>query len=327
MQILQAGPSQATLRQQAMDQGMNNLVSGIGTYEKAKNERDATLRQQAMQLGQARMDLQKMGYDTTKLSDDQIAAGIGIQKPAEIGLKSLFSKQEASQANPGDIFSGPRTQDWTDKQNLEKAKYARDMRNDALDEKVKMAQIGGIYADNKKKLAEANKLSAEASTPGMLKNLNAEEKNKVGGIASGIRALRNMHESLKDNYGPQYISSNTPLIGGMVSDTPYTENERVLNEVVGRLQSGGAIGVDEGNRFRDMGPRAGDDAAARKRKLQDQMAFLENKLNAYGMKPEHLQQLGFDTNASYTAKNKDMNVGNTASAGGNSGPWAKYGKK
>lgn len=68
----------------------------------------------------------------------------------------------------------------------------------------------------------------------------------------------------------------------------------MITEVIGRLQSGGAIGVEEEKRFNEMSPRPGDTPEIAAQKIQDQRRFLENKLRAYGLNRQRLQQAGFE---------------------------------
>lgn len=135
--------------------------------------------------------------------------------------------------------------------------------------------------------------AAQGSQGGMPK-LGAEEKKAVGGIASGLRSLKLMEDALNKGYGPRYIDPDTPLVGSFVSDDPFTKEQRLLTDVVGRLQSGGAINNDEGERFKAMGPRPGDSDQIKRQKLKDQKVFLENKLLAMGVSGDQLGQMGFD---------------------------------
>lgn len=346
MQILQAGPSQATLRQQAMNEGMNNAIKGFGAYEQAKNERDATLRQQAMQIGQAKMDLVKAGYDVSKFSDEEIGREIGIQKPEEIGFRNLFGKKEEPQNYKIDLF-GERTQEYKDRASAEKTANERKARleesqinknnryrpqtnqNLALNPdgspmtwEQKKQRESEISAESKAK-EEARKL---ANPSYRLGQLSAEAQGKVGAIASGLQAIDQMGKAFNAGQTMDYVDANTPVIGNLLSDTDVTSAERTMSEVVGRLQSGGAIGVIEGKTFREMGPRRGDTKEEKIKKLAAQRDFLNNKLAGFQMKPEELPGLGFKTTYD-SPVNKGNGAGSSAHAGGNSGPWSKFGDK
>lgn len=147
------------------------------------------------------------------------------------------------------------------------------------------------------KRQELNAKESETTQPTkILSKLGGEEKNKVGAIASGFRALDMMTDAVQNKgQGPKRIDPSTSVVGGMVSDNEYFRGERTLAEVVGRLQSGGAMSKDEIATFKSMGPRAGDDPSVIPQKINDQKVFLENKLRAYGLSEGDLQEAGFAT--------------------------------
>lgn len=138
-----------------------------------------------------------------------------------------------------------------------------------------------------------------------LSKLGGEAQNKVGSIAEGLASLSQMEVAADKGFGPRRINPDTAIIGGLVSDDPYSSAERTLNEVVGRLQSGGAIGDRELTTFKALGPRPGDDAQAKLGKLNAQKRFLENKLTAYGLAKEDLPAMGFKLNPAQEIANKN----------------------
>lgn len=139
--------------------------------------------------------------------------------------------------------------------------------------------------------------SKRANPINRLESLGAEGRGKVGAIASGLQAIDQMGKAFNAGQTMDYVDSNTPLIGNFISDTDVTTAERTMSEVIGRLQSGGAIGVQEGKTFKDMGPRRGDSKEEKIRKLGLQRDFLNNKLAAFQLKPDELDGLGFKTTA------------------------------
>lgn len=141
----------------------------------------------------------------------------------------------------------------------------------------------------------------KSSSP--LSKLTAEERNKVGSIATGIQALDQMESAVRQGFKPEFIDVDTPILGRFKSDNPFTKAKRMISEVIGRLQSGGAIGVEEEKRFNDMGPRPGDTPEIAAAKIQDQKRFLENKLTAFGLNRQSLQQAGFDVQARQQEQN------------------------
>lgn len=154
-----------------------------------------------------------------------------------------------------------------------------------------------LAASTSKEIAKQAEKHAAIDDPKMrLSKLNATSQGAVGSIASGLKAISQMNDAMiNKNLGPKHISADTPLIGRMVSDDQYTSGERLLSEVVGRLQSGGAINDEEGKRFVAMGPRPADTKEQRIQKIAAQRSFLANKLKAFGFDTAELAPLGFDT--------------------------------
>lgn len=153
---------------------------------------------------------------------------------------------------------------------------------------------------NMKAQKDAETKAAERQDPVYkLEKLGAEGRSKVGALSSGFQALDQMEKAMKNGHGPQHIDANTPLAGRLISDNPYSEGERVLTEVVGRLQSGGAMGENEVKTFKALGPKAGDDSASKNRKLLQQKDFLQNKLTAFGLNNDDMKKLGFETSSKY----------------------------
>tara|TARA_R110000868_G_scaffold87034_5_gene243671 strand:+ start:9720 stop:10667 length:948 start_codon:yes stop_codon:yes gene_type:complete len=166
----------------------------------------------------------------------------------------------------------------------------------------KDAEFKQKQAINDAQLRNINSMIAErgkkpTATSGGLASpvkVGAEERKSIGGIASGLRSLKKMEIALDAGFGPRYLDPSTPIIGGLIGDDPFSKEQTVLTDVVGRLQSGGAINNDEGARFKSMGPRPGDSDEIKRTKLKDQRIFLENKLLAMGGSPEKLIEGGFD---------------------------------
>lgn len=144
---------------------------------------------------------------------------------------------------------------------------------------------------------ELEKLRRENSPEGQLQSKfqkeSGETRGKIGNVADAYRSLTNIGGLLKKGEGPKYLDANTPLIGGLLSDTPFTVAQRQLSEVTGRLQSGGQMNDKEVKIFREMGPRPGDSPEIAAQKVEEQRRFLDNKLRGLGYQPEDLAKLGF----------------------------------
>jgi hypothetical protein len=337
VQIIQSGPSAATLRQQALDNSINNIVGGLSNYQKQEAEAAKTLRQQALQEMQLTNDLKKEGYDVTS---DQVAQSLKPQQAP--GLFDKLMGNEVAPQEKIDLY-GKRTPEWQAKQKLANDKALMESQSAEVDlskkrkdlerqtqldpleieakkfqidndrtmspikKRAELLQLEKLQGDiatqpyqQQKLIAEAQKAQGEASAlatnpaASKLAKMGGETQNKVGSIASGLKALSELKTSINKGVGPSYIDSNTPLIGKAFSDDSFTQNQRVLTEVVGRLQSGGAIQSDELESFNKMGPRPGDSKEQQIKKIEDQTTFLKNKLVAFGLKEEELRELGFD---------------------------------
>lgn len=281
VQVIQSGPSAATLRQQALDEALSGAIQGYQKIEENKlkqaqiAKQDAlTKRQQALQDAQLAVNLRDKGYDVTP---EQVA-----------GLASGTSKL-------GDLLSTRTTEFQQDR--------AQKQAEKALEKRYKEAQIADLEASRginaATKQLSLQKLQQEVnpqkSPEAKLAKVSGETQNKIGGIVTALDSLESLKGAVAQGYGPRYVSPNTPIAGNFVSDDPYSAEERVINEVIGRLQSGGAIGVDEGKNFRDMGPRPSDSPEIARQKIDAQKRFLTNKLNAFGFKAEDIPKLGFET--------------------------------
>lgn len=208
----------------------------------------------------------ELGVQAAGLGVDPEAHSAGLDEFAESGeisgLKGLYS----------DISKAAKTKIERDEKRLDmEADYKKYM--------------------NKKLMNEVD----GAGTPKViLKDQGAEGKKAVGSIASGLRALDKMADAMNRGVNPQYIDSDTPVLGEAISDNEFTIAQREVNEVIGRLQSQASVTKDEEARFKKMGPLAKDTKEIRMQKLQAQRQFLADKLTAFQLKEEDLEGLGFE---------------------------------
>jgi len=267
--------------EQTPTQGAGNPLAGMqAKYVKALLESQG-LQKEGIKSLQERLK----GLDAMK--EDRGGLGKALATAADVwgGGGETFSKLY-DEVNPN--MSPAQKQ--ASKQALEDT--LRKARGDLSDSEIAQLKAQMGFEEDKMKLGAKNATSK-------LDKLGATEKNDVGSIASGIRAISQMDAAIKKGQNPSFINANTPIIGGMVSDNQYTAGERVLAEVVGRLQSGGAISSQEMSNFKALGPRVNDESAVKAAKLNDQRKFLENKLRGHGFVPQELDQLGFDVGISH----------------------------
>jgi hypothetical protein len=140
------------------------------------------------------------------------------------------------------------------------------------------------YQDYSKRYydAQSNGLDYKAND---ISNLPASAKDNVAKVNTALRSLSEMEKILADGgQGARYVNPSTPLLGALQQATPYEISQNLLVENVGRLQSGGAINSQEMENFKSLLPTPADkDPTIRSLKLSKAKAFLEDKLQVYGM--------------------------------------------
>jgi hypothetical protein len=269
-------------------QGVQNYQQGQDRQRAQGLQAEATRRQQAMQ------ELEIEGKLSEQTGKNLVGSGIGKQYLT------------SGMAGIGELMNSAPT---SRKAELEQARADREARKDEsiINKNNRLTSNAQPSYEQKLAMKTQNTIDAkntERQDPVYkLEKLGAEGRGKVGAIASGFQALDQMIKSGADNYGPQHIDSNTPGVGRLISDNPYSEGERLLTEVVGRLQSGGAIGEPELKTFRALGPKPGDDKESVKRKLTQQKDFLQNKLTAFSLNNDDMKSLGFEMESKYVPKN------------------------
>ena len=132
--------------------------------------------------------------------------------------------------------------------------------------------------------------NAQAGGKTSLSGLSDTAKDNIAKTTTALKSLDQLESALGSGYSPQYFDSNTPLIGNFMGSTPYTVAENLLIENIGRLQSGGAIGAQEVQNFKNLLPKAADPDEIRKQKIQMARDFLNEKLSVYGQNTFQGQQ-------------------------------------
>lgn len=284
----------------------NRFAQGIGGYAQSMKDDAANMRQYRME------------DEAKKLQEEARTRQQALQA---FETSSALTEKSGRIITPDMVSPMLKSGDFSGLGDLMKTapvspKYQKQLENDELDRDYKRSQINknnrAATQAPKENLTYAQKLDLKAEKEAIqkarpeakLESLGAEGRSKVGAIASGFQAIDQMMKASEDGHGPRYVDANTTLIGGLVSDNPYSEAERMTGEVIGRLQSGGAIGEQEVKTFKQLGPRPGDDGPTRTRKLALQRDFLKNKLTAYGLSHDDLGSLGFETTSRYEPKNK-----------------------
>lgn len=128
------------------------------------------------------------------------------------------------------------------------------------------------------------KAKKELNEPAKAK-LSGDIRTKLGFIDTGLNALGEYEKLFEGGQRQTYLTSQAPLIGGMVSDKPIDQERTRLEEAIGRLASGGAINAGEEARFRRMIPRAGDTDDNARRKMTRLREEFQLKAQALGSEP------------------------------------------
>jgi hypothetical protein len=121
-----------------------------------------------------------------------------------------------------------------------------------------------------------NKLSVTMDKKGE-KRLGGEQQKRHDNIQMAVKAIKGMDAALASG------ENTFSLIG----DNNFTMNRTAWEEAIGRMQSGGAIGEKEGDRFRDMMPGPLDSPEIQRSKLKKML----DEMNARGK--------AFDINSDY----------------------------
>jgi hypothetical protein len=290
--------SYLTDRQLAFEQGLGNLAQGLAGVDENLRQQQETERERALLAQNQAIQLRQQGYD---VSPEEILRTQGAEPKG--GFASLF---EGTKSAPSFLDLSKRTPEYLAKQEALKQQAIQEAQDKEFDRKYKMSQLGDTKAQrdfqnqlalenlNLRRQELASKAGGNLSPQQKLKDIGAEGRSKIGSIVSGLQAIDQMSSAIELGYGPKRITPDTSIIGTFVSDDPYTERERILTEVVGRLQTGAVISDDEKKTFLAMGPRPGDSPATQNRKIGQQKEFLRNKLTAFGLQESELPQLGFD---------------------------------
>ena len=273
-----------TARQRAFEQGVSMIGQGFGRLQQQEQTKRQQAFNEAQKLASLGLEVSPEEVYQERFEGEVPESGSYLTKLSELTRQR---EDDAATREYNRQAMGQQAQ----AQKLEQQNLADQRRFE------QQKELLGMRQDQQRQLAKLKSGGTEKASPqGVLSGLSSESKNKVGALASGFQALGEMESAMKSGFGPEYIDPNTPLVGQFVSDTPFTQSERVVSEVIGRLQSGGAINDEERKSFIAMGPRPGDSPEMRMKKLANQRSFLENKLAAYGLKSGQLADLGFDVN-------------------------------
>lgn len=143
-----------------------------------------------------------------------------------------------------------------------------------------------------KLLSDLDKERHSKTPLGRLEGVSGDKGTKIGLVASALTDLTKYEDTFRQGGRRTRTNPDTPLLGSFISSTPIDEASTKLSDTIGRLRSGGAISVDEGNRFLRMLPTAADGDESASRKLLALRTELESVLAGYGFNPDELGASG-----------------------------------
>ena len=265
---------------QGFGQGLQNFQAGQRQLKAEELRAEALRRQQALDSQELAQNLS--GQTGRAITAEQVQPFLASGDFS--GLDQILSSAPLSRKAQADTLEAQRQQQ----------KFDLDQRK-TLAEISRLQRLGmpGAQGASYKEQLQVKKLErdlAKQSDP--VQQLGVEGKKMVGIANEGINAITGMQQAVSSGVGPSYIDSNTPILGAVIGDTPFTANQRIAAEMFGRLQSGGAINKQEEERFIAMGPRPSDSKELAAQKLEAQKAAIQDRLNILGATPEVLARMG-----------------------------------
>lgn len=137
------------------------------------------------------------------------------------------------------------------------------------------------------------KLETERTPEGKIEKLSGEARSRFDNVTGGITALRDMRTAYDAKPRKSAVDNldmaNVPLRG----DTPYTEAANRFDEMLGRMQSGGAIGTQELKSFQKLRPQVTDSPEIAKTKFDRMEELLSGRLKSFGIDEKSAEGMGF----------------------------------
>lgn len=237
------------------------LLSGVESYGAA---RDRKLREQQA------LDQKELNRKTLLA---QLAKS-GLKEDQAGGLV-----RDASLMDPNDVIQmeNRRLENQKLKNELDPASAANQLKQNekSLDLDYKKSQIAKNNAE-----IDANKFK---KTPaGLLQGLSGEQKGRLDNIVGAMNAVRDMDSALGKG------TSTVSVIG----DNDFTLSRNTFKEMIGRLQSGGAIGTQEAKDFMQLAPGTLDNESIRRQKLSKLNQLLSQRFKTFGFDENFLNQAG-----------------------------------
>jgi hypothetical protein len=131
---------------------------------------------------------------------------------------------------------------------------------------------------NRKTQEAAAKKAFDSTPEGKLSKLASSDKQRLDNAKLGLISTMGMSDAL--GKGDNTFS--------LVGDNDFTQQRTLFEEALGRMQSGGAITLDEANRFKKMAPTWTDSKEMQQKKLAQLQNEMSGRLQTLGFQPQDL---------------------------------------
>lgn len=260
--IAKASAQFGTIRGQTAD---------TSAVDEMANAMEKRRQQQAMLGGQARQATD--AYDKTRLSN---AVALDEMDQNSEKLAATKAKEDRDYAFKNKEFQQKQDEIALRKQESDNS-YATTLEGvDELGNPVSrvLNKKGGVmqtFAGNKSG-------SGGTNYDAKLKGLNAQQLIRFDSASMGLNATMDMQKALQGG------SNTFSLIG----DNPYTMARTKFEEAIGRMQSGGAITDDEGERFLRMAPSVKDSVPIQRAKMKQLLVEMSSRIKNLGFNPDEV---------------------------------------
>lgn len=223
------------------NQGLDNKVKMSDLAKKQKQEQQEQDKRNAYQAGFKKDANGNMVFDQNIAMSKLAEGGFGDSAYA---LQNEIEQRNQAKAQQ-EIENNLRRQQINSDANLKK-------------------QAFGL--DSQKLDWEKDKALMESAKKNNAATLNSSDKQRYDNINMASKGIAGMRTAL----------TNGDNTFSLIGDNDFTANRSRAVEAIGRMQSGGAIGVDEQKRFEKMLPTSMDSAEMQQKKLQ----ALEDEMTA-----------------------------------------------
>ena len=192
----------------------------------------------------------------------------------------------------------------TDKENaVARAAAAAHAKEKAFDQQMKMSDHELKQQELALKERELSQKSRETmGVEGKLAKLSGDKAGRLDNSKAALGAVVGMKKALID------ANQNT---FSPIGENDFTLNSNIFEEMLGRMQSGGAISAGEMARFKALRPGVSDSKEMQGKKLASLESMMRSRIETLGFKPEDFPEVVAAYNAPTPSK------GGLPSLGGN----------